>query len=117
MFFQDQSLPFDYSFGIPMIIFWLINFVFCLLLLDVKMMSNRTRSLILLITIIFGGIWLGGIPNAVMPIQQFLTTIGLRTDFDYLLPAIVIVSVLLTTSLLFGRVFCGFACPGFCAFA
>jgi polyferredoxin len=111
MLFQDQSLPFDYSFGIPMIIFWLITFVFCLLLLDAKMMSKKIRISIFLITIIFGGIWLGGIPNAVMPIQQVLTTIGLRTDFSYLLPAIIIVNVLLATSLIVGRVFCGFACP------
>lgn len=111
MLFQNQTLPFDYSFGIPMIIFWLITFVFSLLLLDTKMMSNRMRITIFLITVIFGGIWLGGIPNAVMPIQQFLTTIGLRANFDYLIPAILIVSVLLVTSLFVGRVFCGFACP------
>jgi polyferredoxin len=75
------------------------------------MMSKKMRVSILLITIIFGGIWLGGIPNAIMPIQQTLTAIGLRINFDYLLPAIIIVSVLLTTSVIVGRIFCGFACP------
>jgi len=111
MYLQADSLPFEAAYGVPMIISWIITFLFCIMLIDSELMNRRMRNGIYLVTVFFGGILIGGVPNAVMPIQQILTTIGVRGDFGYLLPAIIIFCGLLSSSLLIGRIFCGFACP------
>jgi polyferredoxin len=111
MLSQSEILPFEAIYGVPMLVLWIVTFLFCIILIDAKMMTRRVRIGIYLITIICGGILLGGIPNAVMPIQQVLTTIGLRGDTSYLLPAIIILGVLLISSVFVGRIFCAFACP------
>lgn len=111
MYLQVDRLPFEAAYGVPMIISWIITFLFCIMLIDSELMNRRIRNGIYLVTILFGGIFIGGVPNAVMPIQQILTTIGVRGDFSYLLPVIIILCVLLASSLLIGRIFCGFACP------
>ncbi|MFX0124272.1 MAG: 4Fe-4S binding protein [Candidatus Hodarchaeota archaeon] len=111
MYFQIDSLPFEAAYGVPMIISWIITFLFCIMLIDAELMNRRMRDGIYLVTIFIGGILIGGVPNAVMPIQQILSTIGVRSDFSYLLPAIIVFCVLLASSLLVGRIFCGFACP------
>ncbi|MFW9905541.1 MAG: 4Fe-4S binding protein [Candidatus Thorarchaeota archaeon] len=108
---QEIALPFDYSFGVPMLFSWIITFIFCIILIEGEILSRKLSTVIYLITILVGGLLLGGTPNAVMPIQQILTTLGLNADFGYLLPAIIILIVLLVSSLLIGRIFCGFACP------
>ncbi|MFX0173828.1 MAG: 4Fe-4S binding protein [Candidatus Hodarchaeota archaeon] len=111
MFIQNLALPFDYTFGVPMIIFWIVVFVLCLMLLDAGVMNEKVRNVIYLVTLVLAGVVLGGIPNAVMPIQQFITTIGVRSGISYLFLAILILSFLLGTSLIVGRIFCGFLCP------
>jgi len=75
------------------------------------MMSKKVRNGIYLLIPICGGIFLGGIPNAVMPLQQSLISLGSGDDLGYLLPALTILFVLLLTSLLAGRIFCGYGCP------
>lgn len=94
-----------------MLISWIVTFLFCIILIDAELMDRKIRNGIYVVTIIWGGIIIGGVPNAVMPIQQFLTTISLRSESSYLLPAIIILIVLLASSLFVGRIFCGFACP------
>lgn len=111
MLSQAEILPFEATYGVPMLISWIVTFLFCIILIDAKMMTRKVRIGIYLITILLGGVLLGGIPNAVMPVQQILTTIGIRGGFSYLLPAIIILGVLLASSLLIGRIFCGYACP------
>ncbi|UCE13201.1 MAG: 4Fe-4S binding protein [Candidatus Heimdallarchaeota archaeon] len=108
---ETEVLPFEPTTGVPMIIYWLVSFLFCIILIDAKMMTRKVTIAIYLITIIGGGILLGGIPNAVVPIQQFLITLGVQGDLGYLLPAILVLGILLGSSLLVGRIFCGFACP------
>ena len=111
MLSQEAVLPFEATYGVPMLISWIVTFLFCIILIDAKMMTRKVSIGIYLVTILLGGILLGGIPNAVMPIQQILTTIGIRGGYSYLLTAIIILGVLLASSLLVGRIFCGYACP------
>jgi polyferredoxin len=111
MLLQEEVLPFEPSTGVPMIIYWIVAFLFCIILIDAKLMTRKVSIVIYLITVIGGGILLGGIPNAVIPIQQLLITLGVRGDLGYLLPAIIILGALFFSSVLVGRIFCGFACP------
>ncbi|MHA2227468.1 MAG: 4Fe-4S binding protein [Candidatus Hodarchaeales archaeon] len=111
MLLQNDVLPFEPTSGVPMIIYWIVAFLFCIILIDAKLMTRKVTIVIYLITILGGGILLGGIPNAVVPIEQFLITFGVRGDFGYLLPAILILFILLFSSFLVSRIFCGYACP------
>ncbi len=111
MIFQGETLPFEPIYGVPMIILWIVTFLFGIILIEAKMMSKKTRIGIYLLILFCGGILLGGIPNAVMPIQQLLISLGSRSDLGYLFPALIILLVLLITSILVGRIFCGYACP------
>lgn len=111
MILQDSILPFDPIYGVPMLMLWIVVFLFGIMLIDAKMMSKKVRTGIYFLILISGGIFLGGIPNAVMPIQQLLISLGFGDDLGYLLPALIILFVLLLTSLLAGRVFCAYACP------
>ena len=76
MLSQFESLPTDSP--APMILFWVIAFVICYVLIDTKRMNRRTGIIIYLITVFLAGILLGGIPNVVLPIEYTLTTIGER---------------------------------------
>jgi polyferredoxin len=105
----DELLPVDSP--APMILSWVITFLFCLLIIEPKVMSRRARNVIYLITIFLGGVLLGGIPNAVLPIQYILIAIGLRGEVNYLLLVSIVLGILFLSSLLAGRIFCGFICP------
>ncbi|TXT63011.1 MAG: conserved membrane protein of unknown function [Promethearchaeota archaeon] len=96
---------------VPMFILWGILSVVAFFLLYRKQMK-KTYSLILYgISLVIGGIILGGIPNAVMPIQQILFTITMGNPVLTVLPMIIILFLLLATTLVIGRTFCGYGCP------
>ncbi|MBD3212097.1 MAG: 4Fe-4S binding protein [Candidatus Lokiarchaeota archaeon] len=96
---------------VPMFILWGILSGVAFFLLYRKQMK-KTYSLILYgISLIVGGIILGGIPNAVMPIQQILFTITMGNPVLTVLPMIIILILLLAMTLVIGRTFCGYACP------
>ena len=111
--FQDDSLelPFIPHLGVPMLIFWIVIFLFSIMIIDAKLMSKRVSVTIYTITICFAGFLLGGYPNAIMPIQQILVTLSVKADLEYLIPGLLVLSILFGTSLLVGRIFCSFACP------
>lgn len=116
MFMQIEALPLD-SFD-PMIIFlvvmvWVVTFIFCLIMLssDVKRMSKKVKTIIYLITIFFAGFILKGIPNVLVPVEYALTTLSERGDLSHVLHPIAILGIIMGTSFIVGRVFCGFACP------
>jgi polyferredoxin len=111
MISQDNILPFEPLYGVPMLMVWIVSYLFIIILLDAKMMSKKGRLSIYLLIIIIGGIFLGGIPHAVMPIQELLIALGSGSDLGFLLPALIVLFVILLTSLLTGRLFCGFICP------
>lgn len=112
MFMQFEPLPFDES-SAPMIIFWVITFFFCLIMLvtDAKLLSKKVKTVLYLITIFFAGFLLKGIPNVLVPVEYTLITISQRGDMIHLLHPIAIFCLIMGTSFLVGRIFCGFACP------
>jgi polyferredoxin len=111
MFTQYETLPLDSA--VPMIIFWLITFFFCLIMLmtDVKLLSKKVKTALYLITIFFAGFLLKGVPNVLVPIEYTLLTISERRYFIYILHPIAIFSVIMGSSFIVGRIFCGYACP------
>jgi polyferredoxin len=108
---SSEVLPFDYSFGIPMILFWIQVFLFSTILIEAKLMDKKISLAFYIITITYAGILLGGQSNVINPIHQFLLTLGSDGDFTYLIPALIIFCIILITSFLVGRMFCAFACP------
>ncbi|MHA1975599.1 MAG: 4Fe-4S binding protein [Candidatus Hodarchaeales archaeon] len=112
--FQDNSLPFDtYGAisGVFMLFLWLITFLFCIMLIDANLMSQKAATVIYLITFIIGGILLVAIPNTLLPFRVTLEAIATKIDLWFLLPVLAVLTILFSTSLLVGRIFCGYACP------
>ncbi len=112
--FQTNPLPFDtYGAisGVFMLFLWLITYIFCIILLDAELMSQKTAKIIYFVTLIIGGMLLVSIPNTLIPFSEILTAIAEKEDLWYLLPVLAILTILFGSSLLVGRVFCGFACP------
>lgn len=111
---QENPLPFDtYGAisGVFVLFLWLITFLFCIMLIDAKLMTRKAATVIYLITLIIGGLIMAAIPNPLLPIQEIFLALASRNDLWYLLPVLVVLSILFGTSLLVGRIFCGFACP------
>jgi polyferredoxin len=108
---QFETLPLDSP--VPMIIFWVINFVFCSIMLstDVKLLSKKVKIFLYLITIFFAGFLLKGIPNVLVPVEFTLILVAERGDLIHHLHPIAIFFLIMSTSILVGRLFCGFACP------
>lgn len=97
---------------VPMFILWSILIGISFVLIYKKKKMKWTYSIILYITsLIIGGIILGGIPSAVMPFQQILMTITMGNPILTILPMIIMLIVLLGTTIIIGRQFCGYACP------
>ncbi|MBY9016366.1 MAG: 4Fe-4S binding protein [Candidatus Lokiarchaeota archaeon] len=111
MITQTEIFPFDYTFAVPMFLIWAMTFILVMLLIDTEMLTKKLNLLILLITLVLGGIVLGGIPNAVMPIQQLLGVFVGGGTILSLVAVIIILGILLGSSIVAGRLFCGFACP------
>ena len=109
--FSIEQLPFEPFFGVPMIFYWLISFLFCAILIQAKLMTKKTRIGLYFLVIFFGGLLLGAKANFINPIQQTLIALGSRHDLEYLLPAILIFLLLLSSSFMVGRILCGYACP------
>ena len=110
---QDDSLelPFIPYLGVPMLIFWIITFLFTIMIIDANLMSRKVSIIIYVITVFFAGFLLGGFPNAVAPIEQTVLTLSLRGDPEYLIPGLIVLGILFLTSFLVGRMYCSFACP------
>ncbi len=111
MLFQIEPLPFEYNFAVPMFFYWVMILVITILLIDIEMLNRKVIIVISVITILYGGVLFGGFPHALMPIQQILIILSGRGLLSSLLPVIIVLSMLLATSLIVERIFCGFACP------
>ena len=111
MILNTQQQPFDMSMAIPMFISWIVIMVLAFYLLSKGKASTKISIILYAISLILGGIILGAIPNAVMPIQQILTTLGMAGPINAIIPMVVILALLLLSTLIFGRIFCGYACP------
>ena len=111
MILQNTGMKFDVITAIPMFILWIAISIVALILINKGKLNKIYSFIIYTIVIVLGGVILGGIPNAVLPIQTILSTIGVISPIITILPMIIILIILLLTVLLFGRIFCGFACP------
>lgn len=111
MWFQTIDLPFNYNYAVPMFIFWVLISAMTIILIDIESLNQKAFYVISSITLLYGGLVLGGFPHAVMPIQYLLIILGGQGVISALLPVLIILGLLLASSLLVGRMFCGFACP------
>ena len=90
---------------------WIVVSIVALLLIY-KGKLNKTYSFIIYtIVVVLGGVILGAVPNLALSIQTLLPAIGVGAPFIVILPMIIILTILLLTVFLFGRILCGFACP------
>jgi ferredoxin-type protein NapH len=90
---------------------WLLVMIVALISLNKKKL-NRTVSIILLsIAFIVSGIIFGALPNPVFPFQNMVLGIHMSMPLLQILRSLIIVAALLVTTFLFGRIFCGYACP------
>ena len=111
MIFQNTGMSFNLITALPMFLLWIVVSVVALLLINKGKLNKKFSFIIYIVVVVLGGVILGGVPNAVLPIQTILSAIGMGSPFIIILPMIIILIILLLTVLLFGRIFCGFACP------
>jgi polyferredoxin len=91
--------------------FWIISVISALVLIDTKLLKRKVSILIYLIIVFYAGFLLGGIPNVSVPIMRTLHAISIRGDLSDLLHAYAIFGIIIGSSIMFGRIFCGYACP------
>lgn len=96
---------------IPMFILWGILSIVSFFLIYKRQMKKSYSLILYTVSLIVGGIILGGIPSAVMPIQQILFIITMGNPILTILPMIIILIILIATTFVIGRQFCGYACP------
>ena len=111
MFLQSLEL-----FVIPdeaptIVTFWIISIVLALVLIDTKKLKGKFSILIYSIIVLYAGFLLGGIPNVSIPIERTLNALSERGDLSDLLHAYAIFGIIIGSSYIFGRIFCGYACP------
>lgn len=111
MIFQSTGMSFNMITALPMFLLWIVVSVVALLLINKGKLTKKFSFIIYIVVVVLGGFILGGVPNAVLPIQTILSSIGMGSPIIFILPMIIILIILLLTVLLFGRIFCGFACP------
>ena len=90
---------------------WLLVMVVSLILLSKKKLTKTISITILGIAFIVSGIIAGAQPNPVLPLQHFILGFGGEQTFLKILRSLNITLILLVTTFLFGRIFCGYACP------
>jgi polyferredoxin len=111
MIFQNGT-SFSLITALPMFLLWIVVSIAALILINKGKLNKKFSLIIYTVVVVLGGIILGNVPNAVLPIQTMLSAIGVSGPIILtILPMIVMIIILLLTVLLFGRVFCGFACP------
>jgi len=106
-----QGSSFNMSTAIPMFFLWLSIICISLVLVFKSKMKKSYSIVILIASMGLGGILLGAIPNAIMPILNILMVFRSKSPIVSIIPMIVILGVLVLSTFLIGRIFCGYACP------
>jgi len=91
-----------------MFILWIMLILITTLLIKNSNLKKIYKIFILVISVIIGGIILGANPNPVNPIQQIFLFIHNNSIF---IPILIVFALLLLSTLVIGRMFCGYACP------
>ncbi|MHA1724831.1 MAG: 4Fe-4S binding protein [Promethearchaeota archaeon] len=106
-----QSMSINIALAIPMFITWIVISGMGFYLIYSNKSSLKVLIFLYSCSIIIGGFLIGGVPNAVLPIQQIFMVIRLKMPISLAIPMIIILLLLLFSVLIFGRIFCGFGCP------
>lgn len=96
---------------LPMFALWAVLIGIASILIYKNKLKRSYALILYILSFILGGIILGGIPNALMPIHQILWTLTTSTPLLSILPMLLIIGILLLLTLIIGRQFCGYACP------
>jgi polyferredoxin len=111
MIFQNGT-SFNMITALPMFLLWIVVSIVALVLINKGKLNKKFSLIIYTVVVVLGGVILSSVPNAVLPIQTILSAIGVSGPIIItILPMIMMLIILLLTVLLFGRIFCGFACP------
>jgi len=78
------------------------------ILIRKKKFNKRLKIVLLSISLIFGGLILGGVPNVVLLIQNLFADL---IDPNLYFSLVIRLVVFLGLTLFFGRIFCGYVCP------
>ncbi|MHA1673538.1 MAG: 4Fe-4S binding protein [Promethearchaeota archaeon] len=111
MIFQSHDSSSEPIQEILTVAIWLLVMIVALVLLHKKKLTKTASIILLSITFIVSGIIFGALPNPVFPFQNMAIGIHMSKPFLQILRSLNIVTILLVTTFLFGRIFCGFACP------
>ncbi|MHA2471655.1 MAG: 4Fe-4S binding protein [Promethearchaeota archaeon] len=107
-----RSLYFPHNDNIVLLVLSFVILISVGLLATVLLRSqkfdNKLKLVLLSISLIFGGIILGGVPNVVLVFQHIFADFLFPYRWAFLLVRIVI---FLGLTLVFGRIFCGYVCP------
>ncbi len=100
---------------LPVFLIWTISLLILFVVIKKNKYSSKVGVIMLGLNLIVTGIIFGATPNPVMPLQQISATIGqsnqIQLAFQQIMPFLIILMVLLFTGVVFGRLFCGYACP------
>ncbi len=113
MIVQISPQNIDPTVMVPTLLLWIITFSISVWLIRKKTLSKNRAIGILSVTFVISGILLGAMPNSVSPINQFFVLIGFTSSqpLQYVLPILILLFILLVVTAIFGRIYCGYACP------
>jgi polyferredoxin len=92
-------------------VLWAILISTAIYLISKRKLTFKISILLYIASFLVGGLIIGAVPNPIMPITQLFSVIGLKIPIILVFPMIIFLVLLLLTTLVFGRAFCGFVCP------
>lgn len=103
--------PLDVSIMVPTFLLWVGVVAVTLYALVKGKLARKVQLALLALAVILGGVVVGGVPNAVMPLTALVAQLDPTGAGPLVVPVVVVLVVLLLLTLSAGRVFCGYACP------
>ncbi len=111
MIFQMHNSSAEPITEILSVVIWLLVMIVALILLNKKKLTKTASIILLSIAFLTSGLIFGALPNPVFPFQNMVLNIHMGSPLLAIILSLNIVLVLLVTIFLFGRIFCGYACP------